>query len=175
MTEAFRVAVLTLPGLIEPSTAVAANRAGELGLLDLEYVNDQGAALRAVKKLAGAVKSDFGIKLNAARPDFIEKLLTELPDRLKTVVLTARDPQVLGPTVRAFREKGVAVLIEANCLVQAQLAQTTEADGVVAKGHEAGGRVCDETTFILLQRSNGSSLSQSGTVPVDLVQTHGPM
>src|SRR5262249_38738738 len=75
MTEAFRVAVLTLPGLIEPSTAVAANRAGELGLLDLEYVNDQGAALRAVKKLAGAVKYDFGVKRNAARADFIEKLL----------------------------------------------------------------------------------------------------
>src|SRR5262249_2517001 len=58
--------------------------------------------------------------------------------------------------VRAFREKGVAVLIEANCLVQAQLAQTTEADGVVAKGHEAGGRVSDETTFILLQRFLGA-------------------
>ncbi len=152
MTKAFRVAVLTLPGEIDPSTAIAASRAGELGLLDLEYAKDQGTALRAVKKLAAAVQSDFGIKFNGDRPDFIAKLLSELPDRLKTVVLTSTDPQVLGPALRAFHEKKVAVLIEAICLAQAQLAQTMGADGVVAKGHEAGGRISDETTLILLQR-----------------------
>src|SRR3984893_7319034 len=151
MMEAFRVAVLSLPGLIESSTAVAASRAGELGMLDLEYAKDQWVALGAVKKLAKAVKSDFGIKLNGDGPDLIAKLMPELPDHLKTVVLTSTNPQVLQPLVSSLHEKNVAILLEANCLEQAQSGQTMGVDGVIAKGHDAGGRVSDETTFILVQ------------------------
>jgi acyl transferase domain-containing protein/NAD(P)H-dependent flavin oxidoreductase YrpB (nitropropane dioxygenase family)/NAD(P)-dependent dehydrogenase (short-subunit alcohol dehydrogenase family)/acyl carrier protein len=152
---AFRVAALNLPGLIDASAALAASRAGELGVLDLEYARDQWVALQAVKKLADAAKSDFGIKLNGDRPSLIAKLMSELPDHLKTVVLTSTDPQILGPLVTGLHEKNVAVLLEVNCLEQAQTGQAIGVDAVIARGHEAGGRVSDETTFVLVQRFLG--------------------
>jgi acyl transferase domain-containing protein/NAD(P)H-dependent flavin oxidoreductase YrpB (nitropropane dioxygenase family)/NAD(P)-dependent dehydrogenase (short-subunit alcohol dehydrogenase family) len=151
VAEAFRIAVLGLAGLLEGATVIAANRAGELGLLDLEYVNDKWVALQAVKQLSAEVKSDFGIKLGGSRADFIDELLSELPNHLKTVVLTATEPQILQPLVRSFHEKNVAVLLEATSLGQAQTGQAIGFDGVIAKGHEGGGRISDQTTFILLQ------------------------
>src|SRR5207249_1017575 len=45
-----------------------------------------------------------------------------------------------------------SVLVEAVTLDEATLAEGLGADGVVLKGHEAGGRVGPETSFILLQR-----------------------
>ena len=149
---AFRLAVLTPPGLIEPPTAIAASRAGELGVLDLEYAKDNWVALRAIKQLAHAARSDFGIKINSDRSDFVSALMSELPQRLKTIVLTPTDPQILRPLIRSINKKNLTVLLEANCLEQAQTGQAIGAHGVIAKGHEAGGRVSDETTFILLQR-----------------------
>ena len=37
-------------------------------------------------------------------------------------------------------------------MAQAELGQQLGVDGLIAKGHEAGGWVGEETTFILLQR-----------------------
>src|SRR5713101_1392212 len=149
---AFRLAVLSFPGLIEASTVIAASRAGELGVLDLEYAQDQLLALRAVERLAKAVTAGFGLKLNGDSSDLIAKLMLKLPRHLETVILTSTDPQNLGPLVASFHAKNLAVLLEATCVEHAQTGQTIGVDGVIAKGHEAGGRVSDETTFILVQR-----------------------
>ena len=46
-----QVIVLTPPGLTDPSLAIAASRAGETGVLDLEYVHDEELALGALGKL----------------------------------------------------------------------------------------------------------------------------
>src|SRR4029077_9027159 len=95
---------------------------------------------------------DFGIKLDGGRSDLIAALMSEMPDRLKTIVLTSTVPQILRPLVTSFHEKNVGVLLEANCLEQAQMGQSIGVDGIIAKGLEAGGGVSEETTFILVQR-----------------------
>ena len=54
----FQVIILTLPGLPEPSVAIAASRAGGLGVLDLEYTRDEQAAFNAIQKLIKYARND---------------------------------------------------------------------------------------------------------------------
>jgi acyl transferase domain-containing protein/NAD(P)H-dependent flavin oxidoreductase YrpB (nitropropane dioxygenase family)/NAD(P)-dependent dehydrogenase (short-subunit alcohol dehydrogenase family)/acyl carrier protein len=149
---AINLAVLTLPGLIDPGLAIAASRAGELGILDLEYPGDPCAARSAVKTLGERAKSGFGIKLNGNNSELIAELIGETPDNLKTVVLTSANSATLGPVASRFHEHNLEVLLEANCLDQARVGQANGVDGIIAKGHEGGGRVSEETTFVLVQR-----------------------
>ena len=61
--------VLTPPGLIDPSMAIAASRAGETGVLDLEYAQDEEDAREAVGKLARYGGKQIGIELGGLPPD----------------------------------------------------------------------------------------------------------
>uniref|UniRef100_Q02DB0 Beta-ketoacyl synthase n=1 Tax=Solibacter usitatus (strain Ellin6076) TaxID=234267 RepID=Q02DB0_SOLUE len=147
MPQLFRIATIS-PGLLQPSIALATQRAGELALLDFEYIRDPHTVAKAVQHLTGA----FGIKLSGASPKALEWLVTGAPERLKTVILTSDNPQDLRDPVRLLREKGITTLLEARCLEEARNGEAIGVDGIIAKGHEAGGRVADETTFVLLQR-----------------------
>jgi acyl transferase domain-containing protein/NAD(P)H-dependent flavin oxidoreductase YrpB (nitropropane dioxygenase family)/NADP-dependent 3-hydroxy acid dehydrogenase YdfG len=68
------------------------------------------------------------------------------------MILTPWDPEVLRQQVPDLRQRRLTVLLEVTCLEQAQLGEQLRVDGLIAKGHEAGGWVGEETTFILLQR-----------------------
>jgi NAD(P)H-dependent flavin oxidoreductase YrpB (nitropropane dioxygenase family) len=148
----FQIIVLTPPGLPDPSLAIAASRAGGLGVLDLEYTHNKQDAVDGIRKLAHYAGNDFGIKLNAHAGNFLAEITQDLPEHLKVVILTYADPQVLGQEAQALRDKGLAVILESACLEQALVGEQIGVNGVIAKGHEAGGRVGKETTFILLQR-----------------------
>jgi NAD(P)H-dependent flavin oxidoreductase YrpB (nitropropane dioxygenase family) len=148
----FQIIVLTPPGLTDPSLAIAASRAGGLGVLDLEYTHDKRDAMDGIRKLAHYTGNDFGIKVNANAGDFLAEIIPDLPEHLKVVILTYADPQKLGQEVQALRDRGLTVILESTCLEEALTGEQIGVNGVIAKGHEAGGRVGNETTFILLQR-----------------------
>lgn len=148
----FQIIVLTLPGFPDPSLAIAASRAGGLGVLDLEYTHNKQDAVDGIRKLANYAGNDFGIKVNANAGDFLAEIIPDLPEHLKLVILTYADPQKLGQEVQALRDKGLTVMLESTCLEEARAGEQIGVNGVIAKGHEAGGRVGNETTFILLQR-----------------------
>ncbi len=151
MFDSFQIASLT-PGLLQPRVALAACRAGELGMLDFEYARDPTAIVEATRRFDSAVKAPFGIKLGCPTVELVARTVSELPYHLKTIVLTSADPQALREQVCILREKKIAALLEVTCLDDAKIGETIGVDGLVAKGHEAGGRVGGETTFILLQR-----------------------
>ncbi len=144
--------VLTPVGLPDPSLAIAASRAGGLGVLDLEYTRDQEVALDAIQKLARYVRNDFGIKVDGDDIEFLAALTSKLPERLKAVVITFSDPQRLKEEVRILHDKGLSVILESICFDQARIGGEIEVDAVIAKGNEAGGRVGNKTTFMLLQQ-----------------------
>lgn len=148
----FQIIVLTLPGFPDPSLAIAASRAGGLGVLDLEYTHNKQNAVDGIRKLAHYTGNDFGIKVNANAGDFLAEITQDLPEHLKVVILTYADPQKLGQEVQALRDRGLTVILESACLEEARYGKQIGVNGVIAKGHEAGGRVGNETTFILLQR-----------------------
>ncbi|MEU7554992.1 SDR family NAD(P)-dependent oxidoreductase [Streptomyces sp. NPDC044571] len=130
-----------------PRLVTAAERAGSLGLLDLG--RDPGAARRAFaeldRRLAGR---PYGVRVPAHCPLGPE----ELPDAVDTVLLA--DPAEHTPRrVADWAAHGRRrIWAEATGRAQARAAVAAGAQALVAKGHEAGGRVGEATTFVLLQQ-----------------------
>ncbi|MFD3543562.1 SDR family NAD(P)-dependent oxidoreductase [Streptomyces sp. NPDC058662] len=127
-----------------PRLVVAAERAGALGLLDLG--TDAGRAREALSETARSLRQPYGVRVPVGcplRPD-------ELPAEVDTVLLA--DPaQHASPA--AWAAGGARrVWAEATSSREAVAAVAAGADAVVAKGHEAGGRVGELTAFVLLQR-----------------------
>jgi acyl transferase domain-containing protein/NAD(P)H-dependent flavin oxidoreductase YrpB (nitropropane dioxygenase family) len=113
-------------------------RAGALGVLDLGH--DRQAARAALRTLARRSALPFGVRFTESiPPDAVE-----LPAQAR-VVVTPRPCPVPGAGDRF-------VLAQVCSLDEAREALALGARGLIVKGHEAGGRVGDETAFILLQR-----------------------
>ncbi|MHC4889933.1 MAG: beta-ketoacyl synthase N-terminal-like domain-containing protein, partial [Planctomycetota bacterium] len=148
----FQLIVLTPPGLIDPSIAIAASRGGGLSVLDLGYAQDEHAALAATAKLAQYSTKACGIKLDGQNVEFVDSLMSNLPKRVEVVILTPSDADILRRQVQVLHSQKITVFLETTSVEQAILGVEAEVDGLIAKGNEAGGWVGEETTFILLQR-----------------------
>jgi NAD(P)H-dependent flavin oxidoreductase YrpB (nitropropane dioxygenase family) len=147
----FQVIALTLPGMPKPAVAIAAGRAGGLGVLDLEYTRDKSAAIEAITQLCHYAQGKCGIKLDSADSQFFNEIMSQLPAGLKAVILTFSDAQKLRRQVQVLHHRQLTAFLETTSREQAEIGQSLGVDGVIAKGHEAGGRIGEETTFILLQ------------------------
>jgi len=148
----FNLIALTPPGLADPSVAIAAARAGALGVLDLEYTTDVQVALAAIAKLVHHARQSCGIKLNSRADEFMAYVTADLPEQVEVVILTAGAPHHLPHQVEALRQQGRTILLEITYREQALLGEQLGVDGFIAKGHEAGGWVGQETAFVLLQQ-----------------------
>ncbi|MBE8517889.1 SDR family NAD(P)-dependent oxidoreductase [Amycolatopsis sp. H6(2020)] len=112
----------------------AAGRGGGLGVLDLTAGG--AAAAEELALLGEWGVPAFGVRL--ARP-------VDLPDAVTTVLLT----EDAGCTPRDF--PGRRVLAEVTSRAAAGRAVAAGAHGLIARGHECGGRVGELSTFVLLQ------------------------
>lgn len=152
MTHKFDLIALTPSGQLDPSVAIAASRAGEFSVLDLEYLVDDAPVHQTVAMLARYARNDYGFKLSCQQGKLLSELLVQASEHLNLVLLTGHDPQLLQPQIEAIHQKGLRILFEATNLNEARLGEDLGVDGIVAKGHEAGGYVGEETTFVLLQQ-----------------------
>ncbi|WP_244291337.1 type I polyketide synthase [Streptomyces subrutilus] len=145
-----------------PRIVTAAERAGALGLLDLG--RDPAAARRAFAELAhrlgdgggggeAGVSAGSGGRYGVRVPAGCPLGPGDLPPAVDTVLLA--DPashtpeQVAAWAAAAGRPR---VWAEATSRAEAARAVAAGAAALVAKGHEAGGRVGGATTFVLLQQ-----------------------
>jgi len=145
--------VALAPGAWADATvAVAASRAGGLGVVDLEHAGSPAFARQAVRALGACRAQPVGVRLDGAAVDLLDWLIAEAPSSVTTVILTAGDAGALRDRVAALRARSVRVALSATNEEEAALAEALGADVVIAKGHEAGGVIGDETTFVLLQR-----------------------
>src|SRR5688572_25340375 len=142
--------VLSPPGPIDPSLAIAACRAGARGALDLEFAPDRPAAVAAVARLARFAPGPYGVRVGPANAPVLRDLLGVDIVRPSWVILACGSHPDLGRWVGKFRRHGVEVLIEAATPAEAVRGAELGADGVILKGHEAGGRVGPDTTFVLV-------------------------
>ena len=115
-------------------------RAGAVGVLDAGH--DPQRARREMALVAARHDGAFGVRLGAESG----LAATDLPGAVDTVIATSTE------LVAAHRGAGRRVLAEVTSLAEARDALAAGADGLVAKGAEAGGRVAEETAFVLLQR-----------------------
>lgn len=149
--------------LIEAGIAAAAVRAGDMGVLDLEQVNLEDDNVREViaQVLATIIISgdgETGIKYDTKQDALVEKLLgaleSKLVDRQLAAVITnlPAKTEEAKKKVKALHKRKVQVIAETVSIEEALLAQQAGVDALIAKGHEAGGRVGDETSYVLLQQ-----------------------
>jgi len=153
----FEVLVVSPGGTFQASLPIAAARAGAVGLLDLSCCVDTAAAVaetRRLTHLAAGVR--FGVVLDARLTSLEEAVLTELePGDAKqcdTILLVPRSADELHADVARCRLIARRIGLVVTSLAESDLAASAGADFIIAKGHEAGGRVGEETTFVLLQR-----------------------
>ncbi|MGH8901538.1 MAG: SDR family NAD(P)-dependent oxidoreductase [Egibacteraceae bacterium] len=148
----FEFVALTLPGLADPSIAIAASRAGAIGVVDVSFVGDEQLAVGAVARLARFARNRCGVRLDAGDEGIADVVIASLPAAVSLAVLVPADRDLVRRHAELLRARGVALWLEATSLDEARLAADLGFDGVVAKGHEAGGRVGETTTFVLLQQ-----------------------
>jgi acyl transferase domain-containing protein/NAD(P)H-dependent flavin oxidoreductase YrpB (nitropropane dioxygenase family) len=140
--------VATLPGWPDARVLRAAARAGATAVLDLEGVTDPTSVLSTVAsglphgQLAVRVDSVATWQIVQAWPLASLKAVLLTPD----VVVSAADAPAL------VRAAGCEVLLECTAVDDAHLGAVAGVDGLVVKGHEAGGSIGEETTFVLVQR-----------------------
>ncbi|MCU0839433.1 MAG: SDR family NAD(P)-dependent oxidoreductase, partial [Rhodospirillales bacterium] len=154
MAGSFQVLALTPAGHAHPSLAIAAARCGLVGVLNAEIGMATDALAAALARLEQAARHPYGLKLRRLDGDeaiLARRHLTE--GKLRWLILDGETSAAAdGAALTAFRDAGCRVLLELTSWPD-DPQQLPPHDGLVVKGHEAGGRVGEETTFILLQKA----------------------
>ena len=148
----FEFIASTPPCFPDPSVAIAASRAGGLGLLDLEHVRDESLVVEAISKLASRTEGRCGIKVGSSASEFLARIIPKIPEAITLIVLAPHKTEGWEKHVKVLRQQKRTVLWEVNSLEQAREAERAHVDGLIAKGHEAGGWIGEETSLVLLQR-----------------------
>ncbi|MBX3413400.1 MAG: SDR family NAD(P)-dependent oxidoreductase [Pirellulales bacterium] len=169
------VLVLTPAGLCDSAVAIAACRADARGTLDLEYVIDRHLAHRELERLAQFTSNAFGVRLGSRADELPDEILAAPHERLGWVLLSATESAGtdLSRRVSRVRDAGRQVLLEVTSPAEIDRALAAECDGIVLKGHEAAGRVGEETSFVLLQRWNQRAAQVSPGTRLPLVWVQG--
>lgn len=136
----------------DPGIAIAACRAGARGTLDLEYCGDLSQAQAAIARLERFTELPFGIKLGAHSEAILDALRDTRPERLGWLILAGGRHAATREQVERLRAAGMAVYFECVDADEMRYGVEIGADGLILKGHESGGRVGEETSFILVQR-----------------------
>src|SRR5579884_3340605 len=147
----YDVLILTPAGAGNPSLAIAACRAGARGFLDLEHNAESQSAARALDQLGRFAPDGFGIKLGLSGGSLLPMLLED-SCRCREVILAGGEQAEWSEWISQLRRRRIRVLVEAVTLAEARRGAELEIDGLILKGHESGGRIGADTTFILLQR-----------------------
>lgn len=150
--DSFGLIALTPPGLDDPAVAIAALRAGEVGVLNLEHTRSVDTARASLDTLARFAPTSFGVMLNAGDDRMFDALADALPAQCRTVLLATPSSGHLSRQIKTLHAAGLSVLTEVTCAEQAEAAQRAGADAVIAKGSEAGGWIGTRSTFILAQQ-----------------------
>ncbi|ULQ46383.1 SDR family NAD(P)-dependent oxidoreductase [Flagellatimonas centrodinii] len=145
------------PGDLSPRLALALARAGATGVLDLVHAQDAAGADMQFRTLASQTEARIGLRLTSAHRDRVAALLSAVGDRSVVLMLAAEAPEVQRQTAEALRavHGGLMIWAEVTHADTAAAHDGGPMDGLIALGHEAGGWVGDDTSFILLQKLQG--------------------
>ncbi|WP_293372991.1 type I polyketide synthase [Nevskia sp.] len=139
-----------------PGTAVATARAGGTGLLDLEFSRDDDRATASFERLLTATDARIGLRVDSGHAALAAKLLVTAGDRALTLILTGTPTQ--QATVSAQLAPGGQHRVLAEVIDVSHIGHFPFAHhGLVAKGHEAGGWVGADTSYILAQKLLGKT------------------
>jgi acyl transferase domain-containing protein/NAD(P)H-dependent flavin oxidoreductase YrpB (nitropropane dioxygenase family) len=142
-----------------PGLAIATARAGGVGILDLEFCDESQAesALRNLQRVLEVIpaKARPGLRLHASQVELGKPFLAALASRPHRLILCGWHEADLAGTVTElgaseFRE----LMVELTDIDQLGALERSgvHVDGIIGKGHEAGGWVGESPAFILAQQ-----------------------
>jgi acyl transferase domain-containing protein/NAD(P)H-dependent flavin oxidoreductase YrpB (nitropropane dioxygenase family)/acyl carrier protein len=127
-------------GYCDDELVAALSASGIPAALDVSQKG--GTARSKLERLARLVPHGFGLCLGRC-----PLAPADVPTAVEWVILST--PEAV------HRWKPRTVLVQVTSIGEARQAAAAGADGLIAKGSESGGRVGDETSFVLLQRLVG--------------------
>src|SRR3984885_5851036 len=148
----FTIAVSNVSGWADPGPAVAAARSGAAGILNLEHIGSATVAADTVTRavaLARRAKGELGVRISAGT-SWVEGFLRSLPDEIAFVIFIGGETANYATLTSVVGVR--RCLLEVTSSTQAAGARKAGFSALIAKGHEAGGYVGEESTFVLLQR-----------------------
>ena len=141
--------------LAHPGLAVATTRAGGVGMLDLEFCRNLGKeSSGAIKNLETLLKlvpqAAVGLRLPAARIAESEALLLKLCEREHWLIFCRWNTTIEKAIASLPTSRTRKILLEVTDINQ--ITQLAAVDGIIAKGHESGGWVGEDSAFVLTQK-----------------------
>jgi acyl transferase domain-containing protein/NAD(P)H-dependent flavin oxidoreductase YrpB (nitropropane dioxygenase family)/NAD(P)-dependent dehydrogenase (short-subunit alcohol dehydrogenase family) len=153
MEGGFRCLALAPASLGSSGVPIAAARAGAIGILDLETATDAHQTRRLAAELLAQADGDIGLRCVGADEDLVDDLLRRMSARRQWLIVSAQGRDTLAARLaRLPAAEARHVLAEITDVEQIKLLGDAPLAGVVAKGHEAGGWVGEDTSLILLQK-----------------------
>ena len=151
--------------LSDAAIALAAVRAGAIGVVNLELADTQAIGLDAhiagvLQQLFSIAKSDrFGIKCDISQVVELPRTLAALTGKERSeqsiVVVSLGEkttPKQLKKAIETLQSQRLRTIVEVVCESEAKMAEASGADAIIAKGQESAARVGEQTTFVLLQQ-----------------------
>jgi acyl transferase domain-containing protein/NAD(P)H-dependent flavin oxidoreductase YrpB (nitropropane dioxygenase family)/NAD(P)-dependent dehydrogenase (short-subunit alcohol dehydrogenase family) len=132
--------------------AVAASRAGGIGIYNAEMETDPALVCGQLDYLALNAHGEYGIKLDAAGSGLLSCLREFAQKGLRWLILDCEWAADSAEAIAQFRRDGVKVLAEVTTPYWPSSPLENLLDGLVVKGNEAGGFVGENSSYILLQR-----------------------
>ncbi|ACO79122.1 Type I fatty acid synthase ArsA [Azotobacter vinelandii CA] len=160
---------ITPAGYLDSRIAIAACRAGEIGILDLGCHNAPQTTRAAIDGLAANAgpNAQWGIRWDTlgSAGRGLEQLAEFIPQRVPILVLaglrpddlvfTGMQPKELAALKKKIKRLARKIFVEVWDLPSALAAEASGCDGLILKGHESGGWVSCHSSFILLQELHG--------------------
>ncbi|GEM_PF-12501 len=134
--------------------AVAVARSGGIGLLDLGLCRSEASAERNFRQLCDATDARIGLRIAGGSADLAMKLLARAPQRPLTLVFAGAPAEQVQIAERITPAEHHQVFAEIIDPAHAKSVGYPHA-GIIAKGHEAGGWVGADTSYILAQKLLG--------------------
>lgn len=150
---AFTTFVFTPAGLNDAALAIAASRAGAVGVYNAEFDADGASALQALEQLERLGRGDIGLRLDAIDQP-LAAAITATAGRRQGLWLIV-DASLLATQsdlFTALRQAGVRLLAEVRSAAPLPQGHEALVDAVMVKGNEAPGRVGEDASFILVQK-----------------------
>jgi acyl transferase domain-containing protein/NAD(P)H-dependent flavin oxidoreductase YrpB (nitropropane dioxygenase family)/NADP-dependent 3-hydroxy acid dehydrogenase YdfG len=144
--------VFTPAGCADAALAIAACRAGGVGILNGELASDPAPLVEALDSLAKNACAPYGLKLDAVSDALAAAVRAHAKQGMKWLILDAEILTACEALIGDVRNAGVRVLAEVKCADGSETALNLWADGLMIKGNEAGGFVGEDSSFILLQK-----------------------
>ena len=144
--------VFTPAGFGDVALAIAASRAGAVGVYNAELENDSRRAVAALDRLAIHARGHFGIKLDGVDDVLSTSLRSHAAGGLAWVFIDAGLINPHAHLLDELRSAGVRVVAEVKTARALEPVIESHLDGVLIKGNEAGGFVGEDASFILLQK-----------------------